>query len=102
MVAAICLILHCFAVSPIFHGRMIALQAGKVLRQIEAIRGKSVLLERANFYDSCTVYLPRQGFAGRDMTAVIGQIEANRGKGSYFYYGFTTLRKSEKLYDFYT
>ena len=35
------------------------------------------------------------------MTAFAGQIEANRGKDSYFYYGFTTLRESEKLYDFF-
>ncbi len=37
-----------------------------------------------------------------DVMALVGQIEANCGKGSFFYYGFTTLRKSEKLYDFYT
>ena len=38
-----------------------------------------------------------EGIARRCMTEVAGQIEANR-----VYYGFTTLRKSEKLYDFYT
>ena len=43
-----------------------------------------------------------EGIARRCMTEVAGQIETNRGKDSYFYYGFTTLRKSEKLYDFYT
>ncbi len=53
-------------------------------------------------YVADTVYLSRQGLARRCMTEVAGQIEANRGKDSYFYYGFTTLRKSEKLYDFYT
>ena len=48
------------------------------------------------------ITMPRQGLARRCMTEVAVQIEANRGKDSYFYYGFTTLRKSEKLYDFYT
>ena len=35
-----------------------------------------------------------------DVAALEGQIEANRGKGQVFDYGFTTLSDSENINDF--
>ena len=41
--------------------------------QNAANRGKSVLLEKTNFYDSCTFYLPRQGIERMFLLRLVGQ-----------------------------